>query len=80
MNIFVQSTEYAVNMYEKFPCLEVYSFFVIKYLKFWFIGIFYNAIMHKNRFGQAYYQDIVKRILNKFTLYLSKFNSIFYEF
>jgi hypothetical protein len=34
MNIFVQSTEYAVNMYEKFPCLEVYSFFVIKYLKF----------------------------------------------
>jgi hypothetical protein len=36
--------------------------------------------MHKNGFGQAYYQDTLKRILNKFTLYFSKLYSTFMDF
>jgi hypothetical protein len=31
--------------------------------------------MHKNGFGQAYCQDLVKIILNKFTLYFMMFIS-----
>jgi hypothetical protein len=31
-------------------------------------------------FGQLYCMDLLKMILNKFTLYFSEFNSIFYKF
>jgi hypothetical protein len=31
-------------------------------------------------FGQAYWQDLVKIILNKFTLYFFEFYCIFYVF
>jgi hypothetical protein len=34
MSNFVQSTEHELYMYAKFECLDVYRFFVIKYLKF----------------------------------------------
>jgi hypothetical protein len=36
---------------------------VIKYSKLWFIAIFYNVIMHKIEFDQAYYKDLLKRII-----------------
>jgi hypothetical protein len=36
--------------------------------------------MHKNGFGQAYCQDLVKIILNKFILYFSEFYTNFYEY
>jgi hypothetical protein len=36
--------------------------------------------MHKCRFGQAYYIDLLKRILNKFILHFSEFYFISYEF
>jgi hypothetical protein len=53
---------------------------VIKYSKLWFITIFYNAIMHKMEFGQVYYMDLLKVILNKFTLYFYEFYMNCYEF
>jgi hypothetical protein len=34
MSNIVQSTEHELYMYAKFECLDVYRFFVIKYLKF----------------------------------------------
>jgi hypothetical protein len=40
----------------------------------------YEAIKHKREFGQAYYQDLLARILQKFILYFSKFCCIFYVF
>jgi hypothetical protein len=36
--------------------------------------------MHKCRFGQAHYIDLLKRILNKFILHFSEFYFISYEF
>jgi hypothetical protein len=36
--------------------------------------------MHKMEFGQAYCQDLVKRILKQFILYFYNIYSIFYEF
>jgi hypothetical protein len=36
--------------------------------------------MHKNGFGQAYCQDLVKIILNKFTLYFMMFISFSMNF
>jgi hypothetical protein len=39
----------------------------------WFIGIFYNAIMHKMEFDQSYCQDLVTSILQKFTVYFLRF-------
>jgi hypothetical protein len=36
--------------------------------------------MHKIEFGQAYYKDLLKSILWKFTLYFPEFYSIYYEF
>jgi hypothetical protein len=36
--------------------------------------------MHKMEFGQAYYQDLVKRILNTFIWYYSKLYYVFYAF
>jgi hypothetical protein len=47
-----------------------------KYIKLRFIGIFYEAILHKMEFGQAY-KDLLNRILMKFILYFSKFYCIF---
>jgi hypothetical protein len=54
--------------------------FVIKYSKFWFIGIFYKAVMHKNIFGQAYSIDLLNMILKKFILYFADTYYIFYKF
>jgi hypothetical protein len=36
--------------------------------------------MQKNRFGQAYCIDILKRILTKFSLYFCEFYTNFYEY
>jgi hypothetical protein len=36
--------------------------------------------MHNNEFGQACYQDLIKRILQKFSLHFSEFDMIYYEF
>jgi hypothetical protein len=60
--------------------LNVVWNFAINYSKIWFIGIFYNAIMHKYGFGQTYWTNLLKRILKKFRLYFSKFYSIYYDF
>jgi hypothetical protein len=42
--------------------------FEINYFKIWILGILCKTIMHRNRFGQAYYRDLLKRIPTKFTL------------
>jgi hypothetical protein len=63
MRNFVQATEYDVYMYAKFEWLDAYRFFVIKYFKIQVVGILYEAIKHKSEFGQAYYQDLLTRIL-----------------
>jgi hypothetical protein len=36
--------------------------------------------MHKMEFGQAYYRDLLMRILRKFILYFYDFYTIYYEF
>jgi hypothetical protein len=36
--------------------------------------------MHKIEFGQAYFQYLLIRILNKFISYFSEFYTIYYEF
>jgi hypothetical protein len=46
MSIFVQATEYEVNMYAKL-CI-----FVDKYWKVWLIEIFYKEIILQTGFGQ----------------------------
>jgi hypothetical protein len=63
MRNFVQANENDVQMYAKFRGLIFYVFFVNKYSKVWVIGIFHEVIKHKSEFGQAYYQDILSRIL-----------------
>jgi hypothetical protein len=40
---------------------------------FWFLGIFYKAIMHKKGFGQDYCKVIFKKILKKFILHFLSF-------
>jgi hypothetical protein len=47
--------------------------FVIKYPRIWIFVIFYNAIMHKNEFGQIYSRYLLKRIYTKFTLHFYVF-------
>jgi hypothetical protein len=47
--------------------------FVNKHIKLRFIGIFYEAIMQKMEFGQAYCKDLINRILIKFILYFPSF-------
>jgi hypothetical protein len=54
--------------------------FVNKYNKLWFIGIFYEAIMHKIEFDQAYCKDLLNRILMKVISYFSKFYFTSYVF
>jgi hypothetical protein len=49
-------------------------------LKILILGISYNAIMHKCRFGQACCIDLLKRILKKFILQISEVYFISYEF
>jgi hypothetical protein len=60
-------------MYAKFEYLNIYAFFIIKYFKILLLVIFYNAIMDKCIFGQAYCQDILRRIPMKFILYFLSF-------
>jgi hypothetical protein len=43
--------------------------FINKLFTFWFMGIFYKAIMQKQRFGQAKCKDLIKRISTKFIYY-----------
>jgi hypothetical protein len=71
MSNFVQSTKYDVHMYAKSRYLSIYSFFVIKYFKIWFIAIFYKELILKTGFGQVYGKDLVQSILKKFILYFS---------
>jgi hypothetical protein len=40
--------------------------FINNYLKISLLGILYNAIMHKEGFGQAYFIDLPKRTPTKF--------------
>jgi hypothetical protein len=81
MGDFVQATEHDVEKYAKLGVgVHFLWIVVIKYSKLWFIAIVYNAIMHKMQFGQAYCQDLVKRILKKFILYFSMIYTIFYKF
>jgi hypothetical protein len=47
--------------------------FVIKYPRIWILVLFYNAIMHKNEFGQIYSRYLLKRIYTKFTLHFKTF-------
>jgi hypothetical protein len=59
---------------------EYPEIFVSNLFKFCTLGILYNAIMLKNGFGQAFYIDILKRILTKFNLYFFEFYTNFYEY
>jgi hypothetical protein len=43
--------------------------FINKLFTFWFMGIFYKAIMQKQRFGQAKCKDLIKGISTKFIYY-----------
>jgi hypothetical protein len=54
--------------------------FVIKYIKFWFIGILYKKIQHAQGFGSTKGIHLLKRIQTKFTLYFAKSSMIYYEF
>jgi hypothetical protein len=80
MRDFVQATEYDAHMYEKFQYLFLYTIFVQKHFKFWFLEIFYGGILHKYKLGQVSCQDILLIILNKFISYFSKVYWMIYEF
>jgi hypothetical protein len=54
--------------------------FVSKYSKFWFLGILYKVIMYKMDFGQAYWINLLQRIIRKLIWYFSEFCTIYYEF
>jgi hypothetical protein len=53
--------------------------FVNNYFKFGFLGISYNAILHKYGFGQAYCKDLLKGNPRKFILYFSELYTNCYE-
>jgi hypothetical protein len=53
--------------------------FEITYFKIWILGILYKTIMHKNRFGQVYCIDLLKRIQIKFILSFYEFSTNCYE-
>jgi hypothetical protein len=80
MDNFVQATGSDVHMYEKFKDFTFLCILVIKYSKVWVIGIFYETIKHKMGFGQAYCQDLLTRIPEKFISYFYELYFIFYVF
>jgi hypothetical protein len=43
------------------------------------MGIFYKAIVHKKRFGQAYRRNLLKMNPRKFSSHFSEFYTIYYE-
>jgi hypothetical protein len=51
------------------PIYEHAWIFVITYLKILLLGVLHNAIMHTCIFGQAYCQDLLRRIPMKFISY-----------
>jgi hypothetical protein len=53
--------------------------FLNKLFKFYILGILYNAIMHKQGFGQAKCIDLITRIYIKFTLIFSKFSIVLFK-
>jgi hypothetical protein len=59
---------------------EYAHIFVINFFNTNIIGNVYNALMNKIDCGQSYCKGLLKRILNKFTLYFSKFYTNFYKF
>jgi hypothetical protein len=59
---------------------EYAHIFVINFFNIVIIRNVYNALMHKIECGQFYCRDLLKRILNKFTLYFSEFYTNFYKF
>jgi hypothetical protein len=56
------------------------SIFINKFFKCCILGILYNAIMHKRRFGQSHRRDLLEKSVRKFMLYFSDFSTTFYEF
>jgi hypothetical protein len=56
---------------------EYAHIFVINFFNIVIIRNVYNALMHKIECGQSYCKDLLKRILNKFTLYFSEFYTNF---
>jgi hypothetical protein len=67
-------------MHTRIQCMNMHEFIVNKFLKFYLLGILYNAIMHKCRFGQSYCIDLLKRILKQFILHFSELYFLFYIF
>jgi succinate dehydrogenase hydrophobic anchor subunit len=53
MSYFIEAIEYTTIMLEKIQYWNMHGFFVNNFLKIWLLGILYNAIMHKQGFGQA---------------------------
>jgi hypothetical protein len=47
--------------------------FVIKYPMIWILVIFYNAIMHRNEFGEVYSRYLLKKDSYKITLHFKTF-------
>jgi hypothetical protein len=62
------------------PIYEHAWIFVITYLKILLLGVLHNAIMHTCIFGQAYCQDLLRRIPMKFISYFFEPYCIFYIF
>jgi hypothetical protein len=56
------------------------SIFINKFFKCCILGILYNTIMHKRRFGQSHRRDLLEKSVRKFMLYFSDFSTTFYEF
>jgi hypothetical protein len=80
MSNFIQSNEDDAYMYAKFECLDIYRFLQLNTLRFDLLQFFYNAIMHKSIFGQAYCKSLLKRIIRKFNLSFYEFYANFCEF
>jgi hypothetical protein len=54
--------------------------FLINFLRIWFLGILYRAIIWKYWCGQVYCTYLLKSILSNFSLHLYEFSTNFYEF
>jgi hypothetical protein len=78
MRDFIKATEYDAHMHAKFEDLILSKFFVKKYFKFGFLGIFHGAIIHKYIFGQGQSIYLLKRIHTKFILHFSELSTNFY--
>jgi hypothetical protein len=80
MSNSVHPTEHDLHMYAKFGGLTCYEIFVSKYSKIWFLGILYKEIMYKMEFGQAYWIDLLKRIIRKLIWYFFVLHNLLWIF